>query len=118
MEMQYIDVYKIECTILNTFLSTSELIGFNTEPFKMESKYFTNDFNKLICDRVMSELEAKGSMSLLETKINAWVRDIKKNLQGSFLNIITSSPIPMSVAKRYYEELKIQHFERLANGRN
>jgi len=114
--MQYIDIYTIECTVLNTFLGTSELIGFNIEPFKMESKYFTNDFNKLVCDRVMKGLEDNTSMSLLETKINAWVRDVKPKLQTPFLNIITAKPIPMSVAKKYYEEMKIQHVERLANG--
>lgn len=117
MNLQYIDIYIIECTVLNTFLGTSELIGFNIEPFKMESKYFSNEFNKLICERIMKELDNDGCMSLLETKLNAWVRDIKPKYQAPFLNIISKCPIPMSVAKKYYEEMKIQYMERLANGR-
>jgi len=117
MIMQHIDIYKIECTVLNTFLGTSELIGFNIEPFEMEAKYFTNDFNKLICERLMKELEHDGSMSLLEKKLTAWVRDIKPKYQQTMMNILTANPIPMSVAKKYYEEMKIQYMERLANGR-
>ena len=116
MSMQFIDIYNIECTVLSTFLCTPEGIEYNTEAFKMESKYFTNDFNKLICKRVMSELDNKGSMSLLEIKMSAWVRDVKKQYQQSFLNIICSGAIPMSVAKKYYDEMKLQYFERLTNG--
>lgn len=118
MNLQYIDVYKIECTVLGTFLNTPELTGFNTEPFKMESKYFTNDFNKLICERLMKELENSGSMSLLTTKLSAWVRDVKRQYQQPWMELLTANPIPMSVAKKYYEEMKIQYMERLANGRN
>jgi len=117
MILQHIDTYKIECTVLGTFLNTPELIGFNTEPFKMESKYFANDFNKLICERLMKELEHSGSPSLLEIKLSAWVRDVKIKYQQAYSNITTSKPIPMSVAKKYYEEMKIQYMERLANGR-
>ena len=118
MNLQYIDIYVIECTVLGTFLNTPELIGYNTEPFKMEAKYFTNDFNKLICERVMKELEHNGSMSLLEVKLTAWVRDVKPRYQQPMMNILTAKPIPMSVAKKHYEEMRSQYMERLANGRN
>tara|TARA_R110002073_G_scaffold131310_2_gene278029 strand:+ start:1500 stop:1853 length:354 start_codon:yes stop_codon:yes gene_type:complete len=117
MKMEFIDIYKIECTVLSTFLFTPELLGFNTEAFKMESKYFTNDFNKMICVRVMKELDDNGSMSLLEIKLSAWVRDVKKQYQAPMMELLTASPIPLSVAKKYYEEMKIQYFERLTNGR-
>ena len=118
MKQLYIDIYKIECTVLGTFINTPELVGYNIEPFKMESKYFDNDFNKLICERVMKELDNDGSMSLLETKLSAWVRDVKNKYQAPYLNIILCKPIPLSVAKKYYEEMKIQYMERLTSGRN
>ena len=117
MSMQFIDIYNIECTVLSTFLCTPEGLGYDSEAFKMESKYFTNDFNKLICNRLMEELDNKGSMSLLEIKLSAWVRDVKHQYQQSMLNIICSCPIPLSVAKQYYDEMKLQYFERLTNGR-
>ena len=118
MIMQYIDLYKIECTVLNTFIGIPESIGYNIEPFNIESKYFTNDFNKIICNRIMKEIEVKGSMSLLQTKLIAWCRDVEKRYQSEMLNIISADVIPMSVALKYYNEMKIQYLERLtANGR-
>ena len=118
MIMQYIDLYKIECTVLNTFIGTPESIGYNIEPFNLESKYFTNDFNKIISSRVIKELKANGCMSLLQTKLIAWCRDVEKRYQSEMLNIISADVIPMSVALKYYNEMKIQYLERLAaNGR-
>ena len=114
--LQFIDLYVIECTVLSTFLTTQELIGFNIKPFKMESKHFTDGFNKMICERIMKELENDGSMSLLETKLTAWVRDVKTQYQKKMMNLLAANPIPMSVAKKYYEEMKLQYFERLSDG--
>jgi len=118
MILEYIDIYKIECTVLNTFISGGELVEHNIEPFKMESKYFTNDFNKMLCKRVMKQLDDNMSMGVLSIKLEAWVRDIQPRHKSDFLNIICNGVLPMSVAKKYYEEMKIQYMERLANGRN
>jgi len=118
MILEYIDIYKIECAVLNTFISGGEYVEHNIEPFKMESKYFQGELNKMLCDRVMKQIEDDLSMGVLSIKLSAWVRDIQPRYKSDFLNIICNGVLPMSVAKKYYEEMKIQYMERLANGRN
>ena len=54
--------YKLECSVLATLLNNeSEL---NEKPFKIDCKYLVNDFNKLICERLMKHLEDNKSTSL------------------------------------------------------
>ena len=115
--MQNIDQYKIECAILNSFLSIPECLELTTKPFKMESKYFINDFNKMICERIMKRLDEGLSFSLLEIKIGAWIRDVKPQYSQYWFNIICNVPLPLEIAKQYYEEIKLMEIERLANGR-
>ena len=117
MQLSQTYIYKIECAILNTFISHPEYIEANTKPFKMEAKYFSTDFNKMICDRVMKELEGNSCVTLLQIKLDAWIRDIKPQYMNLWLDIICQGVLPMSTAKRYYDELKLQEIERLANGR-
>lgn len=117
MVLQYIDIYKIECTVLNTFISGGEYIEHNIEPFKMESKYFVNDLNKMLCERIMKQIDNNMSMGILSLKLEAWIRDVKPKYKNDFLSIICNGVLPMSVAKKYYDEMKVQYIERLANGR-
>ena len=117
MQLSQTYLYKIECAILNTFISHPEYIENNSEPFKIESKYFSTDFNKMICERVMKELEGNNCVSILQIKLDAWIRDIKPQFIKQWQEITMQGVLPMSVAKKYYEELKLQEIERLANGR-
>jgi hypothetical protein len=109
--------FKIECAILNTFVFHPHYIEANIKPFKMEAKYFSTDFNKMICERLMRELEGNNCVSLLQIKLDAWIRDIKPQYISQWLEIICQGVLPMSVAKKYYDELRLQEIERLANGR-
>jgi len=115
--MYNISTYEIECALLNSFISVGESIEYNSEPFKMESKYFTSDFNKTICERVMKHLEDKASLSLFSIKMEAWVRDVSPSNHQNWFNIVGRVPIPMTIAKQYYEHIKINEIERLSNGR-
>ena len=117
MQLSQTYLYKIECAVLNTFISHPEYIEKNSEPFKIESKYFSTDFNKMICERVMKELEGNNCVSLLQIKLDAWIRDIKPQFTNQWQEITMQGVLSMSTAKKYYEELKLQEIERLANGR-
>ena len=79
----------------------------------MEKQYFTNDFNKIVCTKIMEHLEHNKSLTLLNIKIEAWIRDVKPQYSQSFVNIIAATPLTMNIAKEHYAELKILSKERI-----
>ena len=107
--------YKIECTILATLLQGEQY--FNETPFVIEDKYFTHFFNKIIAGKISTYIKEDKSLSLLEMKIDNWVKNDKPELQVYFLEILASNVIPISKAKEYYNELKLIEMKRSIYGR-
>jgi hypothetical protein len=109
-------INSIEESVLASFFVLDDNIE-NNEPFELDSKYFFGEFNKMLCERINKAIKEKDSMSLLEIKIEAWVRDVKPQFKKDWINISTKVPMPMCIAEKYYKELKIAEVERRLNVR-
>jgi hypothetical protein len=120
--MHHITEYNLECAILRTFIQAEDNLLVDQdhrdiEYFNIDSKYFENEFNKMICDKIMENIKKGESLSLLSIKIEAWIRDKKPEYIQYWLNVFTPTPIPMSAAEQYYRDIKTNYIRKKANAR-
>jgi hypothetical protein len=98
--------YAIECAILVTILS-SEYLQTTETPFDIDERYFTYSLNKTIAKRVKEAIQRDESLSVLDFKLYEWCEHNPTRRQ-QFGHILEQSPLPMKVAKAYYEYIKIE----------
>jgi hypothetical protein len=114
--VNYQYTYGIECAILATLLTTEKILNQDdVKYFEFDPGYFADDFNKLIATKIKEYIDAGKSLSLLETKLEAWIRDTKPEYAQRWFKIIGVFPLPMSVAEAYYKDIKDTEIERKIN---
>lgn len=100
----------IEASIIISFLDNE--IGLNEPFFKIESKYFENFFNKMVVDRINKAIENNESLSLLDIQLEEWVATKQQSYQMLYLDIVSQTPLPMNLAKKYYNKLKMDFIKK------
>lgn len=100
----------IEAAIIISFLENEIL---HNEPyFKIESKYFENFFNRIVVDRINKAIKEKESLSLINIQLEEWVATEQQSYQMLYLDIASQIPLPMSLAKKYYDKIKIDYIQK------
>lgn len=100
---------EIELSVLSSFLDCEKYN--DTKYFYLNEEVFISDFNKTIANKINDHVAKNKSLTLFKAKLIDFASS-KPKIQQNVLNIISTTPLPMGVAKKYYEDLKLQLIER------
>ena len=101
--------YSIETAILNTMLECEYF--HNEKPFKLDSQVFTYPYNKRVAERINETIDKEDSLSLLSFLIQDKSANTKH--EQDFLEILTQTPLVISVARKYHDYLKMEYVRKM-----
>lgn len=98
---------SIESTVIASLLLNESYLY--EEAFIIDEAYFVLPFHKMLVKRIREGIEKGESLSLLNIKLDAYIRDVKFEYEKEWINIIASMPLSMKIAHQYYEDIKVKH---------
>ena len=112
---------EIEYVIISSFIQFhkfEDVDNFNaTELFKLDPEYFTRNLNRKLALKI-NECDNILDICTLISDIELMLASAKIEVQDEYLKIISQTPLPLSLARKYYENVlikrnKIEKIKRL-----
>lgn len=101
------NIYHIEAMVISSFLH-SEMNNDTENYFQLEPKVFLNTYFASIADLINKRLRSNQSLGFLMAEL--------EDSQSPYFHDLICGTLPMTVIKRYYNDLKIKYAERKLNG--
>lgn len=105
------DTFNIENAVLAAFLYADDMGTDKKDAFILESSAFTSSYRRAVADKINDATGGDKMYGFLSVTLEDQTAGTK--FEQEWIDIISQSPLPFTVAKRYHAKLQEAYKQRL-----